>query len=81
MRFGKMPIDDLIRIAHAGGGFRLDATHRYPDELLQIVTAAKTGGATVIFYGMSAYYTDDLIRIATVGKGSVMRAGRCWGKP
>jgi hypothetical protein len=49
MSFGKMPIDDLIQIANAGGGFRLDATHRYPDELIQIATAAKNGGATVIF--------------------------------
>jgi len=72
MSLGKMPIDDLVRIAQAGGGFRLDATHRYPDELMQIATAAKTGGATVIFYGMSTYYTDDLIRIATAGKGSVI---------
>jgi DNA replication protein len=72
MSLGKMPVDDLIRIAQAGGGFRLDAAHRYPDELMQIATAAKTGGATVIFSGMSAHYTDDLIRIATAGKGSVI---------
>ncbi len=72
MSLGKMPLDDLIRIAHAGGGFRLDAAHRYPDELMQIATAAKTGGATVIFSGMSVHYTDDLIRIATAGKGSVI---------
>ena len=72
MSLGKMPVDDLIRIADAGGGFRLDATHRYPDELIQIVTAAKTGGATVILYGMSVHYTDDLLQIATAGKGSVI---------
>jgi hypothetical protein len=72
MSFGKMPIDDLIQIANAGGGFRLDATHRYPDELMQIATAAKNGGATVIFSGMSRYYTNDLIRIATAGKGAVI---------
>ncbi len=72
MSLGKMPMDDLIRIAQAGGGFRLDATHRYLDELMQIATAAKTGGATVIFSGMSTYYTDDLIRIATAGQGSVI---------
>jgi hypothetical protein len=72
MSFGKMPIDDLLQIANAGGGFRLDATHRYPDELIQIATAAKNGGATVIFYGMSRYYTNDLMRIATAGKGAVI---------
>jgi len=72
MSFGKMPVDDLICIAHAGGGFRLDAAHRYPDELVQIATAAKAGGATVIFSGMAAHYTDDLIRIATAGQGSVI---------
>ena len=72
MSLGKMPIDDLIQIASAGGGFRLDATQRYPDELMQIATAAKNGGATVIFYGMSRCYTHDLIRIATAGKGAVI---------
>ena len=72
MSLEKMPIEDLIRIANAGGGFRLDATHRSLDELMQIATAAKTGGATVIFSGMSTYYTDDLIRIATAGQGSVI---------
>jgi DNA replication protein len=72
MSFGKMPIDDLLQIAKAGGGFRLDATHRYPDELMQIATAAKNGGATVIFYGMARYYTNDLIRIAAAGKGAVI---------
>jgi len=72
MSLGKMPIDDLIQIASAGGGFRLDATQRYPDELMQIATAAKNGGATVIFSGMFQYYTNDLIRIATAGKGAVI---------
>ena len=72
MSFGKMPIDDLIQIASAGGGLRLDATHRYPDELMQIASAAKKGGATVIFYGMARYYTNDLLRIATAGKGAVI---------
>ena len=72
MSLAKMPVDDLIRIAQAGGGFRLDATHRSLDELMQIATAAKTGGATVIFSGMSAYYADDLIQIATAGKGLVI---------
>jgi hypothetical protein len=72
MSFAKMPTDDLIQIANAGGGFRLDATHRYPDELVQIASAAKNGGATVIFYGMSRCYTHDLIRIATAGKGAVI---------
>ncbi len=72
MSLGEMSLDDLIRIAQAGGGFRLNATHRYPNELMQIATAAKTGGATVIFSGMSAHYTDDLIQIATAGKGAVI---------
>jgi len=62
----------LMRMAHAGGGFRLDAFYRYPDELMQIAAAAKTGGATVIFAGMARHYTEDLIRIATAGQGSVI---------
>ena len=72
MSLGKMTTDDLIRIANAGGGFRLGAAHRYLDELVEIAAAAKTGGATVIFSGMARHYTDDLIRIATAGQGSVI---------
>ncbi len=41
MSFAKMPVDDLIRMAQAGGGFRQAAVHRYPDALNQIATAAK----------------------------------------
>src|SRR5215831_5543355 len=45
----------LMRMAHAGGGFRLDAFYRYPDELMQISTAAKTGGATATFSDMARH--------------------------
>jgi DNA replication protein len=65
-------MDDWIRIAQAGGGFRLDATHRDPVELRQIATAAHTGGAMVVFAGIARHDTDDVMQIAMAGKGSVL---------
>jgi hypothetical protein len=72
MSLGHMPVDDLIRIANAGGKCRLDGAHRYPDALVEIAAAATTGGATVIFSGMVRHYTEDVIRIAIAGQGSVI---------
>jgi len=64
--------DDLVRIAAAGGGFRLDASHRLTDDLVRIAAAARNGGARLFFSGMSARLTDDLVRIGAAGKGSVV---------
>jgi phosphoribosylcarboxyaminoimidazole (NCAIR) mutase len=72
MRLGNMSGEDVIRMAHAGGGFRLDAAHRYPDALVESAAAAKAGGATVIFAGMARHDTNDVIRIATAGPGAVI---------
>lgn len=48
MSFELKPTHELLQIASAGGGFRLDATLRPTHELLQIASAAKGGGAKVI---------------------------------
>lgn len=72
MAFKSRLTDDLIRIAAAGGGLRLDASARMTDDLIRIAAAAKTGGAHLFLSGMSARMTDDLIRIGAAGKGSVV---------
>ena len=63
--------NDLIRIAAAGGGFRLDCAMRTTNDLIQIAAAASHGNARIIFSGLSMRTTNDLIQIAAAGKGSV----------
>lgn len=72
MSFNTKLTSDLIKIANAGGGFRLDAKTRLTDELVHIAAAAKNGGATVIFSGTGIFPTHDLIQIGAAGKGSVI---------
>lgn len=72
MGFQMMPVDDLVRIAAAGGGFRLDASMRDRDDLIRIAAAAKNGGGVVTFRGLSMRSANDLITIAAAGKGHVI---------
>lgn len=61
---------DLVRIASAGGGFRLEAAARHTADLVQIAAAAG-GRARITFAGMSTRSNEDLVMIAAAGKGSV----------
>jgi serine/threonine protein kinase len=53
-------VDDLIRIAAAGGGFSMDASTGHTDDLIRIAAAA-SGKGLIIFRGMNSRSTDDLI--------------------
>ena len=75
MSFGARSTNELVRIAAAGGGFRLDAAARSTDELVRIAAAASSNGARITFYGLGARSTDDLVRIGAAGKGSVFLEG------
>lgn len=63
--------NDLVRIAAAGGGFRVDAS-RGTSDLVRIAAAASAHGARVVVYGAENMPTDDLVRIAAAGKGAVV---------
>lgn len=71
-KFEGRTVDDLIRIAAAGGGFRLEAGGRSTNDLIRIAAAASASGARVTFAGSAGKMTDDLIRIAAAGKGAVV---------
>jgi hypothetical protein len=62
--------NELIRIAAAGGGFRINAA-RDINDLVRIAAAAGQHGARVVIHGVGNMPTDDLIRIAAAGKGAV----------
>ncbi len=70
--FEQRPVDDLIRIAAAGGGFRLNASMKLTEDLIRIAAAASNKSAKMVFLGLNTRTTDDLIRIATAGKGCVL---------
>jgi hypothetical protein len=75
MSFELKPTHELIQIAAAGGGFRLDAALRPTHELIQIAAAAKSGGAQVTFAGLKLRPTHELIQISAAGKGVVILEG------
>jgi hypothetical protein len=71
MSFQGMPTDDLVRIATAGAGFRLDAAGRSTEDLIAIAAATSDWGVRLVFAGMEGRPTDDLIRIADAGEGNI----------
>ena len=71
MPFEGRSTEDLIRIALAGGGFRLDAAQRPTEDLVKMAGAASDWGVRLVFVGMDGRSTDDLVRIADAGEGSV----------
>jgi hypothetical protein len=64
-------VEDLIRIAAAGGGFLPNARTRTTDELIRIASAGSANGARITFSGMQSRPIDDLVRIAGAGAGCV----------
>lgn len=65
-------IDDLIRIATAGGGMRLNGNRILIDDLVRLAASAKASGARIYLSGLSGHSTNDLVRIGTAGRGSVV---------
>jgi hypothetical protein len=66
---------DLVQLAAAGGGFRLDANLRPTLELVQIAAAARNGGARVTFAGLTMRPQQELVQIAAAGKRAVVLEG------
>jgi len=75
MSFQAMSTEDLVRIAEAGGGFRLDAADRPTDDLVRIAAAASEWGVHLVFAGMTGRSTDDLVKIADAGEGNIVFEG------
>lgn len=71
MSFETRSVDELVRIAAAGGGFRLDAAIKRTDDLVSIASAASQRGARVTFAGLGIRSTDELVRISAAGQGCV----------
>lgn len=71
MAFETRSTDDIVRIALAGGGFRMDASRRHVDDLVRIAIAGKSKHSRIVFTGLDNRPADDLVRIALAGGGCV----------
>lgn len=65
-------VTDLIRIAAAGGGLRIDASKKCITDIIRIASAAKTSSTVVIIEKTDNLLTSDMIRIANAGEGCVI---------
>jgi hypothetical protein len=68
----ELPLDTLIKLAAAGGGFSLSATGTPVEDLIRIAAAGQAGNAQLTFIVSEALSDKDLIRIAAAGAGSVI---------
>lgn len=64
-------IEELIKIAKAGGGFTMDASRCTTEEVLRVAEVAGDCGAEVRISRICGKTTDDLVKIASAGKGHV----------
>ena len=63
--------EELTKIARAGGGFTVNAAGRSKEDLVQIATAAADRGGQIHISHVAQMTTDELVEIATAGKGCV----------
>lgn len=67
-----MLTSDLVRVAAAGGGLRIDCSKHLTSDLIRVASAARMGGGMVFFENSSRLLTTDKVRIAAAGKGHVV---------
>lgn len=65
-------VNDLIKIANAGGGMILDARPIMTDNLVKIAISASNTSSKIILKNVNNKTTNDLIRIAVAGQGNVI---------
>ncbi len=67
-----MVVSDLVRIAAAGGGLRIDCSNKMVADLVRLADAASMGGGYLILENTERMMVSDKIRIAVAGKGHVI---------
>lgn len=66
-----LKVDDLVRLARAGGGFSLHASVHEIDDLIRIARAAAKKQSRLVLEGSEALDLETMIRIARAGEGCV----------
>ncbi len=64
-------ISDLVRIAAAGGGLRINCNGKMVSDLIRIVAAGSDKQSTIVLENTAHLMVSDKIRIAAAGKGRV----------
>lgn len=64
-------VDDLVRIAVAGGGFTVSGGDYAVEQLVRIANSARGTGSRIHLLGMAERTTDNLVKIALAGGGAV----------
>jgi hypothetical protein len=64
-------IEELIKIAKAGGGFTMDASACTTDDVMRVARVAGECGAELRISRICGKTTEDLVKIATAGQGKV----------
>lgn len=67
-----MMVSDLVRIAAAGGGLRLDCSKHMVSDIVRIAAAASQHRAMIILENCGRLMASDAVRIAAAGKGCVI---------
>jgi hypothetical protein len=64
-------IDQIVRIAAAGGGMNIDTQGKTVDQVVRIAAAASGKQAKLVIRNTQGYTVDQLVRVAAAGKGCV----------
>ena len=71
MTFETKSNKQLVDLATAGAGFKINTAMMTMAQIMPIATAAAIGNARVVFTGAETRQQADLIKIAKAGKGNV----------
>lgn len=68
-----LTIDQIVRIAAAGGGMTIDTQGKTVDQVVRIAAAAAASNhqVTLVIKNTQTYTVDQLVRVAAAGKGCV----------
>ena len=64
-------ISDLVRIAAAGGGLRIDCKTKMVSDLIRIAAAGSSKRSMIVLENTGHIMVSDKIRIAAAGQGCV----------
>lgn len=65
-------ISDMVRIAAAGGGMRIDCRGKLVSDLVRVAAAGSGKGSIILLENTGHILVSDKIRIAAAGQGCVL---------